>query len=587
MAEKYPAEENDLSSLFMFFRKILAPEGSFYGLAVIYGVGISLLSLATPVSVQMLINTVANIQLATPLVVLSISLFLLLLLAGGLNALRIYILDVFGRRFYARIVSEIALRTVYARNPFFDDEGKSALFNRYFDIIIVMKMVPNILVGGFTIILQMVVGFLLVSSYHPLLLAFNATIALLIWAVWTIWGRLGIRSAVELSHRKHYAASWLESLGHANGFYKTEMHIAEALRRTDEVTGSYMEQHRKHFRHHFSQTISFLFIYALASAALLGLGGWLVIAGELSLGQLVAAELVLSAVFAGLAQMGIYFSYFYDVCGAVDELSLFFKVEQDQPKQAHTRIEGDSSLTFNKVVVGPTITLDFKIPPGSRVCVYADSHRAQRVFTNLVRGHADPDSGYIAVGGKDLRELKAYEKRQEIIVLDRPNAVETSVREFLQLSEPTSARVDVMEVLEIVGLAETVTQLPQGLDTQIVGTGWPLSIVETMQLKLAAAIVSRPRILVLTQAFDGMPEVFLLRAMDAMKERGETTIVYFTYENIDMRYDHFLRLGYDQQIMVNNYDELCDVMGLAEHPMRVPLSIYGETAVSAQREDVA
>ncbi|MEO1080622.1 MAG: ABC transporter ATP-binding protein [Pseudomonadota bacterium] len=584
MAEKYPAEENDLSSLFRFFITILSPERSFYALAIVYGVAISLLSLATPVSVQMLINTVANIQLATPLVVLSLSLFVLLLLAGGLNALRIYILDVYGRRFYARIVSEIALRTIYARNPFFDDTGKSALFNRYFDIIIVMKMVPNVLVGGFTIILQAVVGFILVSSYHPLLLAFNATILFLIWLVWIIWGRRGIRSAVELSHRKHYTAGWLESLGHANGFYKTEMHIDEALRYTDEVTASYMTQHRRHFRHHFSQTLSFLFVYAAASAALLGLGGWLVIIGELSLGQLVAAELVLSAVFVGVSQMGIYMSYFYDICGAVDELSLFFKVEQDQPKEAQRRIGGDSSLTFNKVVVGPTITLDFSIPPGSRVCVYADSHRAQRVFTRLVRGHAVPDSGYIAVGGQDLRELKAYEMRQEVIVLDRPNAVETSIREFLQLSAPTTEPVDVIRVLEIVGLAETVTQLPQGLDTEIVGTGWPLSIVETMQLKLAAAIVSNPRVIVLTQAYDGMPEVFLLRAMDALQERGNTTIVYFTYENIDMRYDRFLRLGYDEQIMVNDYDGLCEVMGLAEHPMRVPLSIYGETAVSARRE---
>ena len=584
MAEKYPAEENDLSSLFRFFRLILAPERSFYALAIVYGVGISLLSLATPVSVQMLINTVANIGLTTPLIVLALSLFVLLMIAGGLNALRIYILDVFGRRFYARIVSEIALRTIYARNPFFDDTGKSALFNRYFDIIIVMKMVPNLLVGGFTIVLQMVVGFLLVSSYHPLLLAFNLTVAVLIWLVWAIWGRRAIRSAVELSHRKHYSAGWLESLGHANGFYKTESHIAEALRNTDAVTGAYMEQHRKHFRHHFSQTLSFLLIYAAASAALLGVGGWLVISGELSLGQLVAAELVLSAVFVGVSQLGIYMSYFYDVCGAVDELSLFFKVEQNLPKEAHRRIDGDSSLAFNKVVVGPTITLDFKIPAGSRVCVYADSHKAQRVFTNLVRGHEEPDSGYIAVGGVDLRELKPYEMRQEIIVLDRPNAVETSIREFLRLSAPDGAPVDVMKVLGIVGLAETVTQLPQGLDTQIVGTGWPLSIVETMQLKLAAAIVSRPRVIVLTQAYDGMPEVFLLRAMDALQERGETTIVYFTYENIDLRFNHYLRLGYEEQVMVRNYDELCEVMGLAEHPMRVPLSIYGETAVSADRE---
>ncbi|WP_439100331.1 ABC transporter transmembrane domain-containing protein [Congregibacter sp.] len=584
MAEKHIASETSLSSLFRFFIDILAPERSYYVLAIIYGIGISLLSLATPVSVQMLINTVANIGLTTPLVVLSLTLFFLLLLAGSLNALRIYIMDVFGRRFYARMVSEIALRTIYAGNPYFDDRGKSALFNRYFDIVIIMKMLPNLLVGGFTIILQTVVGFLLVSSYHPVLLAFNAGIALLIWLVWFIWGRRGIRSAVELSHRKHYSASWLESLGHANGFYKSEMHIAEALRRTDDVTASYMEQHRLHFRHHFSQTLSFLFIYAAASAALLGLGGWLVISGELSLGQLVAAELVLSVVFLGVSQMGIYLSYLYDVCGAVDELSLFFRVEQDMPDKAHTRIDGDSSLSFSKVMVAPSITLDFKIPARSRVCVYADSHRAQRVFTNLVRGHESPDSGYIAVGGMDLRELKAYEKRQEIIMLDRPNAVEASIREYLRLSASNHESVDVMQVLKIVGLAETVTQLPQGLDTELVGTGWPLSIVETMQLKLAAAIIAKPRILVLTQAYDAMPEVFLLRAMDALQERSETTIVYFTYENIDLRFDHYLQLGFEQQVMVTDYESLCDLMGLEEHPLRTPLSIYGENAAELNGE---
>ena len=315
---------------------------------------------------------------------------------------------------------------------------------------------------------------------------------------------------------------------------------------------------------------------------LLGLGGWLVIGGELSLGQLVAAELVLSVVFLGVSQMGIYLSYFYDICGAVDELSLFFQIEQDRPKGTPARIEGDAGVTFAKVVVAPTIRLDFQVPSGARVCVYADSHRAQRVFTNLVRGHEVPDSGYIAVGGADLRALKAYEMRREIIVLDRPNAVETSIREYLRLSGVNAESVDVMEVLNTVGLAETVAQLPQGLDTQLVGSGWPLSIVETMQLKLAAAIIARPRVLVLSQAYDGMPEVFLQQAMDALQARGQTTIIYFTYENIDLGFSRYLRLGHEVQTMVEDYDSLCELMGLEEHPMRAPQSIYGEYAGEQQ-----
>lgn len=576
MAEQHLADEGAVLPLFGFFIRILAPERSYYALALIYGIGISLLSLATPVSVQMLINTVANIGLATPLLVLSFTLFFLLLLAAGLNALRIYIMDVFGRRFYARMVSEIALRTIYARDPFFDDRGRSALFNRYFDIIIVMKQVPNLLVGGFTILLQMGVGFLLVASYHPLLLAFNVAITLLIWLVWAIWGRRAILSAVALSHRKHDTASWLESLGHSNGFYKSEQHIDAALKRTDEVTAHYMRQHARHFRHHFSQTLSFLFMYAAASAVLLGLGGWLVIIGELSLGQLVAAELVLSVVFVGLSQMGIYMSYFYDICGAVDELSLFFRTQQQMPAKAHRRLAGDASLCLRRVEVGPFIKLDVRIPTRARVCVYAESHRAQRVFTNLLRGQESPDAGYITVGRTDLRELEAYEMRREIIVLDRPNVIETSIREFLRLSAQDREAVDVMRILDLVGLAETVGQLSQGLDTPLVVTGWPLSITQTLQVKLAANMIAKPRVLVLSQAYDAVPEVHLLRAMNYLQKHSETTIVYFTYQNIDLAFTHYLRLGHEQQTLEHSYEALCESMGLAGHALRAPLSIYGE-----------
>ena len=72
--------------LWKYFRTILGPESSFYWLAIVYGIGISLLSLATPLSVQMLINTVANVGLTTPLVVLSVGLFviILVLFAAGL-----------------------------------------------------------------------------------------------------------------------------------------------------------------------------------------------------------------------------------------------------------------------------------------------------------------------------------------------------------------------------------------------------------------------------------------------------------------------------------------------------------------------
>jgi len=132
--------------------------------------------------------------------------------------------------------------------------------------------------------------------------------------IWAVLGRSAIRSAIALSHAKHNTAAWLETLGASDGFFKSEKRVNFALDNTDAYTATYIKEHRRHFRRHFAQSLSYLFLYAAASAALLGLGGWLVIQGQLTLGQLVAAELVLSAAFFGVSQLGIYLNYFYDLC---------------------------------------------------------------------------------------------------------------------------------------------------------------------------------------------------------------------------------------------------------------------------------
>ena len=85
-------ETSESTQFFRRFFEILRPERSFYWLAIVYGVGISLLSLATPISVQMLVNTVANTALTAPLVMLSLTLFGLLIIFGLLYALRIHLM---------------------------------------------------------------------------------------------------------------------------------------------------------------------------------------------------------------------------------------------------------------------------------------------------------------------------------------------------------------------------------------------------------------------------------------------------------------------------------------------------------------
>ena len=560
MSDQALTKQVSIGEVFSYFGSILGAERSYYVLAIVYGLGISALSLALPISVQMLVNTVANTGLTTPLLVLSVSLFVLLLSAGLLNALRIHLMDLFQRRFYARMVSEIALRSVYALNPFFQDYNKGSLFNRYFDILIVQKNVPNILIGGFTVVLQAAFGFVLVSMYHPLFLGFNLVVILLIWMIWLLWGGRAIRSAVEVSHKKHAAAAWLEGLGASNGFFKSERHIAEALSRTDAVTDDYIDRHQKHFRHHFSQTLCFLFLYASASAGLLGLGGWLVIQGQLSLGQLVAAELVLSAVFFGLSQFGNYLAQFYELCAALEELSLFYGVEQEEAEDAAEPFDGDASIEFVNArgdARGLDTTLNFSIRSGARVLGMVETHGVQREVTNFLKRHILPASGYVTLGGNDIAGIQAHALRQQIIVLDRPNAIEMTIREYLKLSGDGATAQRILEAVRTVGLETSISQLSDGLDTRVAATGWPLTITETMQLKLAAAIIAQPRVLVLGQLFDTMTDNLLERSMDLLQSEGQSTVIYFSGRPRDLSFDTFLHLGYGEQQLFSTYGELC------------------------------
>lgn len=576
-------------SMFQFFRiffRILAPESNFYIMAVVYGVGISLLSLATPISVQMLINTVANTGLTMPLILISGTLFVLLMVSGLLNALRIHLMELFGRRFFARMVAEISVRSIYAQNPFFGDLSRSDLFNRYFDIVVVQKSIPVLFIGGFTVILQAGVGMALVSLYHPYFMIFNLGIVALIWLIWIVWGSSAIRSAIDLSHAKHRAAGWLELIGGSDGFFKSKKRVEFALNKSDSATGTYIEAHKKHFRRSFAQNLSFLTLYALASAVLLGLGGWLVIQEQLTLGQLVAAELVLSVAFAGVAQLGWYLTYFYDLCASVEELSLFFDVEQEDPIGNDPIADRQHTLAFHKVHGqakgrGQKVTLDLEIPGGAIVMATASNHGVQRLFTNLLKRHAVPQGGYITVADVDIMELDVHRLRHNVFVVDRSSFVGMTIREYLKLADDEDVTPRMMEAIDTVGLSHVVAELENGLDTTIASTGWPLSTTELMQLKLAASILAQPKILILNHLFDLLDEDDLASAITALRDHSDTTVIYFSNRRADLGFQAYLYLENEKQTFFDNFDDFC--MAVHAKPPRTPSTprlitdrLYGE-----------
>lgn len=539
-------------------RPIIGPDRNFFVLAMVYGLGIGLLSLATPISVQVLINSIGNTGLLAPLLTLSGVLLVLLLLWAAMSAFREYLMEIFRRRFVARLAAEITVRVVHAANPFFQDDRRSDLINRYFELMTVQKAIPALFVGGFAILLQAGVGIVLTSFYHPFFLLFNLLFLLLLWVIWRIWSRGATRTSIESCREKYSLAHWLESVGSSDGFYKSGRHLDFAMERTEKHTASYICAHRAHFRRVFPQKIALFVLYAVASAALLALGGWLVIQEQLSIGQLVAAELVLSGVFFGVAQLGAYLEYLYDLVAGLDELAMIYSLEQED-RGGHVQRAprpASATLTLSNVAFthdfGP-VRFDFTIPEGANLVASGDPGM-ERLFSHLLKRHVRPESGITLLGGVDIAAVDILELRSDMIVLDRPNIVETTIEEYLDLSNASGNRADVVAALKLVGLFDRAAMLPEGLQTPLSTTGWPLSLPKTMQLKLAGALLSKPRILVLSPLLD-MVSLHRMQAVFRHLATSRTTVIYFTNRPEDVTLDGFLWLGREEQRIITSRQE--------------------------------
>jgi len=536
--------------------EIVGPDRGYVNVGVVYTLAITLLSLATPISVQLLINSVARTALVAPLWILSGVLLVLLLLVAGLSGLRLYLMTMFERRIFARVVAEVTVRAVHAQNPFFADESRGSLFNRFFDMVVVQKSVPSLVIGAFTIVLQGAVGLVVTSFYHPFFLAFNIVLVITCLLIWIIWRRGAISGAVGVSHAKHEAAHWLESVGASNGFYKSARHLNFAVDRSEAVTENYIRAHRRYFRYSFAQALAYFLVYAFAAAALLALGGSLILAGELSIGQLVAAELILSGVFYGISQLGWYLDTFYDLVASSEELSQILAIPQE-PLDLNGQAPPDGAVRFRNVELGGS-HFDFAVESGERAVIVAEPG-VENQIAMLLKRHVMPEKGLLTIGGSDLGSFDMYLLRSAVVVLNRPTIVDVTIREYLNMASGGGADSGlIIQVLDTIGLTSRISSLPKGLDTQLASSGSPLSIVEVMQLKAAMALISRPKVLLLSQLYDMMPAGPLQATLKMLRENG-TTVLLFTGRPEALQLDSCLWLGAREQ------RRFADEIGLAEY----------------------
>ncbi|MDC8831512.1 ABC transporter transmembrane domain-containing protein [Alteromonas gilva] len=520
----------DLRQTKKYLVSLLKPESGFFGVAIAYGVAISLLTLAIPIAVQTLVNSIANIGSLRAVNILAGVLFATLLVSGIFSALRMRVMEYYERRVYTRLVSQLGLKTIMAPHSFFEGRRNTSITHRYFDIMTLQKNIPSLMVDGFALVLQIMVGFTLVSFYHPFLFILNMMILLTMYLVWKIWGPGAKRTAIQLSQTKYDTAKWLNDVADAHEFFKSSDHLDYAGRKTETFIEHYIKEHKGHFTFTFSQAVSFLLLYALASATLLGLGGYLVVQGQLSIGQLVAAELIMSTVFFGISRFSQYLKLYYELYGAAQKIGSALEIPQEESYDQGVHIPSSSKLVFKRLLMShfdDTCYLDVTLDAGNKYFITTRKSWVQKQLVSYLKRFERPPKGEILLGQYSLFDYDKYELRQAISTLDRSLIVECTIEEYLRLAAPDASIAEISAALESVGLNEVVDNLEQGVETRVSVLGSPLQPLEFLLLKLAAAVLSKPQVLILNQHFDAIPHNLKKRLLMRIAQM-ECTVLYFT-----------------------------------------------------------
>jgi putative ABC transport system ATP-binding protein len=475
----------------------------------IYAIAIGILSLTVPIAVQALVNSVAFGTVLQPVVVLTILVGAALAFDGVLRLLQATVVEWIQQRTFVRTAVEMARRLSMTRSDALGPGYAPELANRFFDVVTVQKSAAVLLLDGLALVLQTAIGMILLAFYHPLLLAFDAVLMLCIGGVVFGLGRGAIETSIKESKAKYRVAAWLEEIARHQTSFRSATSRRFALTRLDALATEYVVYRGKHWKVLARQILGTKMLQAFASAALLGVGGYLVIGRQLTLGQLIAAELIVTAVVGGVAKFGKHLESYYDLVAAVDKLGHVLDLPLEREGGAELpHAARPIALELRGVPVrgdrgGAKIQL--RVESGARVSIRGPNGCGKSTLVDVLYGLSKPPTGVVLVDGADLRALDLEEYRAQVALVRGDEAFEGSIYENVRMGrEIDDARV--REALTAVGLLDEIFGLPDGIDTRLAPGGLPLSRGQTRRLLLARAIVDRPRLLVLDEALDGVDE---------------------------------------------------------------------------------
>jgi len=508
MSQKLPLLRENLERLGGFMRH----ERTILLTILTYAVTVAVFSLIIPLTVQELVNTFAFAVSPVMVVTLVGIMAVILLFVGVFRVLQFYATDILERRVFVRVALNLAQILPRFKEATFHTDSIS----RFFETVFMQRALASLFVDFTNVLVGGLIGMTLLALYHPYFLLFDVVLlasAILIGVL----GKGGLRTTLQMSEAKYDAFHWFQEVADNLLHFKETNSSELVLQKTDELTGAYVRARKSRFRVLLRQYIGSLPIQIMLHTGLLGTAGWLLSQGQLTLGQLVAAEVIISSLLLNLdsvVKRSYVVFYFFT---AVTELDHLFSLPQDPaPLVSEFPIPQGTTPGLHLTCSGITGTstswpspleLNFAALPGEKWAVICPTESTRHRVSVVLGGLEPPLTGTVRYNGIDLRSVSMAEinDRRGIVFGRDLRLIEGSLTDNITMGRTGLESEDLLWALNFVQLNEEIDELPGGLQTVVKENGKNFTPSQQLRILLARAIITRPSLLILDGALHEIP----------------------------------------------------------------------------------
>lgn len=533
---------------------------------------LQIFALITPLFFQVVMDKVLVHQGFSTLNVIAVALFVLVLFEIVLSAIRTYVFTHTTSRIDVELGAKLFRHLLSLPIAYFEARRVGDTVARVREL----EQIRTFLTGqALTSVLDLLFSFifLLVMWYYSPWLTLVVLLSLPCYAVWSMLITPILRKRLDekFARNADNQAFLVESVAAMNTI-KSMAVIPQITEHWDKQLSSYVQSNFKVTKIATIGQYGIQFIQKIVMVINLWLGAHLVIGGEISVGQLIAFNMLAGQVVAPVIRLAQLWQDFQQVGISVSRLGDILNTPTETPKNQliPPEIKGDiqfKAVSFRYRPDGKNAIeeISLSIKSGEVIGIVGRSGSGKSTLTKLIQRLYVPSQGNIFVDGNDIALVEPDWLRRQIgVVLQDNILLNRSIRENIALSNPAMPIERVFKAAKLAGAHEFITNLPEGYDTLVGEYGANLSGGQKQRIAIARALINDPSILIfdeVTSALDYESEHIIMKNLQQICHHRTVIIIAHRLSTI-ARADRIIVMDKGKIVEQGNHQSLLDKNGL-------------------------